>query len=81
MGIITWIILGGLAGWVASEWIIVGGDDGIGIIGNIILGIVGAAVGGWIAEKLGAKQGGAVMSFIWAVVGAVVILALVNLIF
>jgi len=81
MGIIAWIIFGGLAGWVASEWIITGGDDGIGIVGNIILGIVGAAVGGWIADKIGAKQGGAFMSFVWAVVGAVVILALVNLIF
>jgi len=81
MGIIAWIIFGGLAGWVASEWIIAGGDDSIGIIGNVILGVVGAAVGGWIADKLGAKQKGMVISFVWAVVGAVVVLALVNLIF
>lgn len=81
MGIIAWIVFGGLAGWVASEWIIAGGDDQIGVLGNIILGIVGAGVGGWIADKLGAKKGGAVMSFIWAVIGAVVVLAVVNLIF
>lgn len=81
MGIILWIIFGGLAGWVASEFIMTGGDDGIGVLGNVILGIVGAAVGGWIADTLGAEQGGAVMSFIWAVIGAVVVLALINLIF
>lgn len=81
MSIISWIIFGGLAGWVAAEWIIAGGDDGIGMIGNVVLGIVGAMVGGWIADKLGAKQGGAILSFVWAVVGAVVVLALVNFIF
>jgi uncharacterized membrane protein YeaQ/YmgE (transglycosylase-associated protein family) len=81
MGIILWIIFGGLAGWVASEWIFVGGDDGIGVLGNIILGIVGAAVGGWIADSLGAKQEGLLLSFLWAVVGAVVVLAIVNFIF
>lgn len=81
MGFIAWIIFGGLAGWVASEWIIDGGDDSIGILGNIILGIVGAGVGGWIADKLGAEKKGAAKSFVWAVIGAVVVLALVNIIF
>ena len=81
MGIIAWIIFGGLAGWVASEWIIAGGDDGIGIIGNVVLGIVGAVVGGWISDKLGVDDSGMLAGFFWAVVGAVAVLALVNLIF
>ena len=85
MNIILWIVFGGLAGWIAS--MIVGGEAGLGIIGNIIVGIVGAFIGGLIADQfgLGGKPGAdrptSIMSFVWAVIGAIILLALLNLIF
>lgn len=85
MNIILWLIFGGVAGWIAS--MIVGRDVGLGIVGNIIVGIVGAFLGGWIADKMGvggqpgAERPTTVISFIWAVVGAVLLLLLLNLIF
>lgn len=85
MNILLWIIFGGLAGWIASEFIVTGGEDGIGVIGNVVLGIVGAFVGGWIADQLGMDDAGdrptTLWSFLWAVIGAVIILVLVNLLF
>jgi uncharacterized membrane protein YeaQ/YmgE (transglycosylase-associated protein family) len=85
MNIIMWIIFGGLAGWVAT--LIVGADAAYGVPGNIVVGIVGAFLGGWVADKMGwggkpgAERPSTVMSFVWAVVGAVILLLLLNLIF
>ena len=85
MNIILWIIFGGLAGWIAT--MIVGDNAGFGIVGNIIVGILGAFVGGWLADRLGvggtpgAERPTSVVSFITAVIGAVVLLFIVNLIF
>lgn len=85
MNILLWIIFGGIAGWVAS--MIVGGEAQFGIIANIAIGIVGAFLGGWIGDKIGigeGKQGAdrptSVVGFIWAVIGAVVLLLILNLI-
>lgn len=50
MDIISWIVLGAIAGYLAG--FIVKGDEGLGIIGHIILGIVGAVVGGFLAGLL-----------------------------
>lgn len=82
---LLWIIFGGIAGWVGS--LIVGGS-GLGLIGNIIVGIVGAFIGGFIADRVGignespgADRPTSIASFIWAVVGAVVLLVILNLIF
>ncbi len=47
MGIIAWIVVGAIAGYLAG--FIVKGDEGLGVIGHIVLGIVGALVGGFIA--------------------------------
>lgn len=85
MNLLLWIIFGGLAGWLAS--ILVGGEEGMGLIGNIIVGIIGAFLGGWIADKMGmggaegAERPTGIMSFVWAVVGAVILLLLLNLVF
>ena len=46
MGILSWIILGGLAGWLAS--MVVGNNKDQGLLGNIIVGILGAVLGGWL---------------------------------
>ena len=47
MGIVSWLIVGAIAGWLAG--LLVRGDEGLGVIGHIVLGIVGAIVGGFIA--------------------------------
>lgn len=85
MNILLWIIFGGLAGWLAS--VLMGDDAAFGIVGNVVVGIVGAFVGGWISDMVGVKPGSpgadrptSLWGFIWAVVGAVVCLFLLNLI-
>lgn len=85
MNIVLWLVFGGLAGWIAS--MIVGQDARFGVIGNIIIGIIGAFLGGWIADKLGmggqpgADRPTSLMSFVIAVVGAVILLFILNLVF
>lgn len=85
MNIILWIIFGGLAGWVAT--LLMGQDPAMGIVGNIIVGVVGAFIGGWIADSIGAgDEPGAekpttFLSFVWAVIGAVILLFIINLFF
>lgn len=78
MSIVGWIILGGLAGWLAS--ILVRGT-GLGIIADILVGIVGAFIGGIIVGALGGTgvTGFNIWSFIVAVIGAVVLLLIVRL--
>jgi uncharacterized membrane protein YeaQ/YmgE (transglycosylase-associated protein family) len=74
MNIIGWIVLGGLAGWVAS--MIMGNNASQGLLGNIIVGIIGAFIGGFIVSLLGGEgvTGFNLWSFIVAVVGAIVAL-------
>lgn len=85
MNIVLWLIFGGLAGWIAS--VIAGNDAGLGIIGNIVVGIVGAFIGGFAADQMGvggprgAERPTDIMSFVWAVIGAIILLALINLVF
>src|SRR5882757_2466338 len=54
MGIIVWLIVGAIAGWLAG--LIVKGA-GFGLLGNIIIGIIGAAVAGWLLPQLGVNLG------------------------
>lgn len=74
MGIIAWIILGAIAGWITN--MIMGGGEGV--ILTIVLGIVGAVVGGWLAGTvLGIADvtGLNVTSIVVAVVGAIIVVA------
>ena len=78
MSICGWLILGGLAGWIAS--MITGRKDQQGCLMNIIVGIVGAAIGGALVGLIG---GGGIMGFnLWSLIvatgGAVILLAVVN---
>ncbi len=81
MNIIGWVVLGGIAGWLAS--IITGRNDRMGCITNILAGVVGAIVGGWLFSFFGGSgvSGFNLWSLLVAGVGAVVVLAIINLIF
>lgn len=79
MGILAWIILGGIAGWLAS--IITKNNANMGLIKNIVVGILGAMIGGFVFSFFG---GTGVTGFnLWSVfvafVGAAVLLAVINL--
>ena len=77
-GIIVWLIIGAVAGWLAGK--IVEGT-GFGLIVDIIVGVVGALIGGWLAGVLGIDIGGGLIgSLIVAVVGAVILLLVLRLI-
>ena len=80
-GIISWIIFGALAGWVAS--MIAGDNARQGWLGNIIVGIVGAFIGGLLlAALLGGGTftlGWSIGSFVAAVIGAVILLFIIRL--
>ena len=77
-GWIWFLILGAVAGWLAGT-LMRGG--GFGLIGNIIIGIVGAFIGGWLFGALGISAGGSfVGSLITATIGAAVLLWVVSMI-
>jgi uncharacterized membrane protein YeaQ/YmgE (transglycosylase-associated protein family) len=83
VSIIAWIVLGAIAGWIAG--LLVKGDERWGAIGHVVLGIVGALVGGFVANALGfgsGREGGDVVniqSVVVAVIGAVVVVLVVNM--
>ncbi len=81
MGIIIWLIMGGLVGWIAS--LIMGTDGQQGIILNVVVGIVGALIGGWlIGPLLGAgsiNEGISIMSLVVSLIGAVILLGILSL--
>ena len=79
MGIIAWIVLGAIAGWITN--MIMGGGEGV--IATIILGIVGAVVGGWLAGtvlKVADVTGVNVESIVVAVIGAVIVVAVYRMV-
>ncbi|MGZ2412638.1 putative membrane protein YeaQ/YmgE (transglycosylase-associated protein family) [Sphingomonas sp. F9_3S_D5_B_2] len=79
MGIIIWLIVGGICGWLAS--MIMRTDGQQGIILNIVVGIVGAAIAGFLlGGGADLNHGITIQSFLYSLLGAVVLLAIVNLI-
>ena len=82
MGIISWLVVGAIAGYLAG--FLVKGDESLGVIGHIVLGIVGALVGGFIAGVLtGGKDyinGIDPVTIIVAVIGAVIVVVAYNMI-
>jgi len=72
------LVIGGVSGWLAGQ---ITRGSGLGLVGNILVGVVGALIGGWLFARLGVRIGsGMVASLIRAVSGAVVLLLLVGLI-
>ncbi len=75
---IIWILLVGLiAGWLAGK---IMKGSGFGVVGDIVLGVLGAVVGGWLFGLLGIAAWGFLGSIVVAVVGAVALLYLVRLV-
>jgi uncharacterized membrane protein YeaQ/YmgE (transglycosylase-associated protein family) len=76
--LIIWLIIGAVAGWLAG--LIVKGI-GFGLIGNIVVGIVGAFIAGWLLPRIGLGSGtGMGWAIVHATIGAVILLAIIGLI-
>lgn len=78
MEIILWIIFGGIVGWLAS--LVMNTDAQQGIVLNVVVGIVGAIVGGWLMDFFGKTgvTGFNLYSFVVAIIGAIVLIAIVK---
>ena len=77
-GLIIWLLVGGIAGWLASMLM---KGRGLGVVGNIIVGIIGAFLAGWLLPMMGVSLGaGIVGAIIHAFIGAVILLFIIGLI-
>jgi len=77
MSLLGWLIIGALAGWLAGRLVI---GYGFGLVGNIVIGILGACVGGLILPRLGLFPMSTFGNFIAATIGAVVLLVVIGVI-
>ena len=79
---LAWLIVGAIAGWLAG--MLVKGDEGLGVIGHVVLGVVGALLGGYVVSLLtdNDPMDGVfdISTIVTAVIGAVVLVLLVNMI-
>lgn len=80
LGFLSWIIIGGLAGWIGSK--IQNRDAQMGIGLNILVGIIGGLLGGWLLSAFGVDVagGGLFFSFLTCLLGAVILLWIVNMV-
>jgi len=78
MGVLLWILFGALVGWIAS--LLTGTDSQQGALLNIIVGIMGAVIGGWLMGFLGQSgvTGFNLYSFLVSLLGAIVLITVVN---
>jgi len=81
MSIVIWLIVGGIVGWLAS--LIMRTDGQQGILLNVVVGIVGAVLAGWLISPLVGvgtiNQGISIASIVVSLIGALILLAIVNL--
>ncbi len=75
-GLIGWLLIGLIAGWLAGK---IARGRGFGCITDIILGLVGSFLGGWVFTKLGLFGGGFLYSLAAATLGAVILVSIVHL--
>lgn len=75
--LIWFLLIGLIAGWLAGR-VMRGG--GFGLVGDMIVGVIGALIGGWLFGQLGISAGGLIGAIITAFVGAVVLILLLRLI-
>lgn len=79
MEIVVTLLIGAAAGWLGST---IYKGSGLGIIGNIVVGIVGSYIGYWLLGKLGINLGtGWMGAILTGAIGAIIILIIINLIF
>lgn len=77
MGLLWFVIIGAIAGWLAGQFM---KGNGFGLLGDIIVGVIGAFIGGYVFRALGLHLGGGFIgSLIVAFVGAVILLFVVRL--
>src|SRR5258708_11484765 len=76
-GLLWWILIGLIAGWLAGK---ISRGEGYGCLTDIVLGLVGSLLGGWIFMKLGIFGGGFIYSLAAATLGAVILVSIVHLI-
>ncbi len=78
LGFLGWIIIGGLAGWIASK--IKGTDEQQGLVLNVLVGVAGGLIGGFLLNLLGVDVagGGLIFSFLTCLLGSVILLTIVN---
>jgi uncharacterized membrane protein YeaQ/YmgE (transglycosylase-associated protein family) len=75
-GLISWLIVGLIAGWLAGQFM---KGSGYGLVGDIIVGIIGAFIGGFLASMLGISASvGLIGSIIVAFIGAVILIAILR---
>ena len=74
--IVSWLLLGLIAGWLAGQ---IGRGRGFGCITDILLGLIGSYLGGWIFMKLGIFGGGFLYSLAAATLGAVILVSIAHL--
>jgi uncharacterized membrane protein YeaQ/YmgE (transglycosylase-associated protein family) len=73
--IVSWLLLGLVAGWLAGK---IARGRGFGCIGDILLGLIGSYVGGWIFIKLGIFGGGFLYSLAAATLGAIILVSIAH---
>ena len=76
MDLIVSLIIGGIVGWLAS--IFMKTNAQMGMIANVIVGIVGSMLGFWIAGMLGLGAGGAIMRWVISIAGAAILIAILK---
>ncbi len=74
--LLGWILIGLLAGWLAGK---ISRGEGYGCLTDIVLGLVGSLLGGWIFTRLGIFGGGFIISLAAATLGAVILVSIVHL--
>jgi len=74
-GLIIFLVIGAVAGWLAGQ-IMKGG--GFGLVGDIIVGVIGSVIGGWLFGVLGIAAGGLIGSIIAALIGAIILIAIIR---
>ncbi len=74
---VWFLVMGGIVGWLAG---IIARGRGFGIFGDIVVGVVGAALGGWVANTMGLYASSAFGAFLVALAGAVLLVALTRLV-
>ena len=74
-GFVSWLLFGLVAGWLAGK---IARGRGFGCIGDILLGLIGSYIGGWIFIKLGILGGGFLYSLAAAVLGAVILVSIAH---